>query len=80
LRYRYGDTLYHIAVENPARVSRGVATVEVDGTAMGDKMVILRDDAAPHHVRVMLGSEQTREYVNLASVPELKRDGIRSGP
>jgi len=80
LRYRYGDTLYHIAVENPARVSRGVATVEVDGTAMRDKMVILRDDAVPHHVRVKLGSEQTREYVNLASVPELKRDGIRSGP
>ena len=38
------------------------------------------DDSAPHHIRVMLGSKQTREYVNLASVPELKGDGIRSGP
>ncbi len=31
--------------------------VEVDGIAVADKMVTLRDDARPHEVRVVLGTE-----------------------
>jgi len=57
LRYRHGNTLYRIAVENPDHCSRGVALVEVDGIAVSDKIVTLRDDARPHEVRVVLGTE-----------------------
>jgi len=31
--------------------------LEVDGIAVADKMVILRDDALPHEVRVVMGTE-----------------------
>ena len=46
LRYRYQNTLYRIAIENPGRCCRGVVLVELDGIAMADKIVRLRDDAA----------------------------------
>ncbi|HEX7518412.1 MAG TPA: hypothetical protein VF345_14115, partial [Chthoniobacterales bacterium] len=57
LQYRYQNTLYRIAVENPGHCSRGVTLVEVDGIAVADKMVTLRDDALPHEVRVVMGTE-----------------------
>ena len=55
LRYRHGNTLYRIVIENPDHCSRGVSLVEVDGIAVPDKMVPLRDDGSPHEVRVVLG-------------------------
>ena len=58
LRYRYGNTLYRIAVENPDHCSRGVTVVELDGVAAADKIVRLRDDGQPHEVRVVLGNKQ----------------------
>jgi cyclic beta-1,2-glucan synthetase len=57
LQYRYQNTLYRIAVENPDHRSRGVTLVEVDGVTVADKMVTLRDDALPHEVRVVLGTQ-----------------------
>jgi cyclic beta-1,2-glucan glucanotransferase len=56
LRYRFRNTSYRIAVENPDHCSRGVALVELDGVAVADKIVRLRDDALPHEVRVVLGT------------------------
>jgi cellobiose phosphorylase len=57
LRYRFQNTTYHIAVENPHHRSRGVILVELDGVAAADKIVRLRDDGGPHEVRVVLGPE-----------------------
>ena len=57
LRYRYGNTLYRITVENPEHCSSGIALLEVDGVAVANKIVALHDDAAPHEVRVVLGTE-----------------------
>jgi cyclic beta-1,2-glucan synthetase len=56
LRYRYGQTLYEIEIENPDHFSRGVAVVEVDETAVADNVIILRDDHSTHRVRVRLGT------------------------
>jgi len=56
LRYRFQNTIYRIAVENPDHCSRGVTLVELDGVAAVDKIVTLRDDALPHEVRVVLGT------------------------
>jgi cyclic beta-1,2-glucan synthetase len=58
IQYRYQNTLYRIAVENPDHCSRGVTLVELDGVAAADKIVTLRDDALPHEVRVLLGTKQ----------------------
>jgi cyclic beta-1,2-glucan synthetase len=57
LRYRFQNTIYHIGVENPDHCSRGVTLVELDGIAVADKIVVLRDDALPHQVRVVLGAK-----------------------
>jgi cellobiose phosphorylase len=57
LRYRFQNTVYRIAVENPEHCSRGVTLVELDGVAAPDKLVTLRDDALPHEVRVVLGTK-----------------------
>jgi len=57
LRYRFQNTTYRIAVENPDHCSHGVVLVEVDGIAVPDKIVTLRDDALGHEVRVVLGTK-----------------------
>ncbi|MCA1593322.1 MAG: hypothetical protein LC754_11880, partial [Acidobacteria bacterium] len=53
--YRYKSSRYHIKVENPHGISRGIAAVEVDGAAQGADEIALRDDGASHQVRVVLG-------------------------
>jgi cyclic beta-1,2-glucan synthetase len=46
---------YHIVVENPAHVSRGVVRVELDGAEQANHLVPLAEDGAVHQVRVVLG-------------------------
>jgi cellobiose phosphorylase len=58
LRYRFQNTTYRIAVENPDHCSRGVILIELDGVSAADKTVKLRDDGQPHEVRVVLGNKQ----------------------
>jgi cyclic beta-1,2-glucan synthetase len=57
IRFRYHASRYEITVENPSGVTRGVATVEVDGTplAPGRASLPLIDDGAIRRVRVLLG-------------------------
>jgi cyclic beta-1,2-glucan synthetase len=50
-----GDgTTYRIVVENPDRVSRGVARIELDGAAI-DGAVPMVNDGGSHVIRVVLG-------------------------
>jgi cyclic beta-1,2-glucan synthetase len=57
IHFRHGSARYDIRVENPHRVSRGVAHVELDGTglAVGETHIVLADDGRTHSVRVILG-------------------------
>jgi cyclic beta-1,2-glucan synthetase len=57
INFRYHSARYEIVVENPQGVSRGVASVELDGQALtgGGATIPLVDDGATHHVRVVLG-------------------------
>ena len=56
LVFRYRSARYDIVVENPQKVSRGVASVEVDGVALGgDFTIALADDGNTHRVRIVLG-------------------------
>jgi cyclic beta-1,2-glucan synthetase len=54
--FRYRSARYDIVVENPQGVSRGVASVEVDGVVLDSALSIrLADDQKIHRVRILLG-------------------------
>jgi cyclic beta-1,2-glucan synthetase len=54
--FRYRSARYDLVVENPKGVSRGVASVEVDGALLtGDLSIGLADDRVTHRVRIVLG-------------------------
>jgi hypothetical protein len=54
--FRYRSATYHLAVENPGRVERGVQGIWVDGQAVARDAVELVDDGRKHEVKVVLGS------------------------
>jgi cyclic beta-1,2-glucan synthetase len=55
--FRHRTACYEIHVENPAGVSRGIATAELDGLALTGAAgrLALVDDGKTHHVRIVLG-------------------------
>jgi cyclic beta-1,2-glucan synthetase len=55
--FRYHSATYEIVVENPHGVSRGVASMELDGHELpdGTTSIPLADDGATHHARIVLG-------------------------
>jgi cyclic beta-1,2-glucan synthetase len=57
ISFRYRSTCYEIAVENPLRVSRGVARFELDNRPLdaAEACVALVDDGATHRLRLVLG-------------------------
>jgi len=57
IAFRYHASHYDITVENPRGVSRGISTIEVDGTmlAPGTSALPLSDDGATRRIRVVLG-------------------------
>jgi cyclic beta-1,2-glucan synthetase len=61
ITYKHASARYQILIENPNRVSRGVAQVEVDGQVLeaGETDVVLLDDNRTHTVRVILGQPRT---------------------
>lgn len=57
ITYRRDRTTYRIKVENPLAMSRGVATVELDGALQSGDDVPLVQDGQTHIVRVVLGEK-----------------------
>jgi cyclic beta-1,2-glucan synthetase len=56
MSFRYLSTAYKISVENPAGVSRGVVSIEMDGKPLATSPNIpLTDDGRNHQVRIVLG-------------------------
>jgi cyclic beta-1,2-glucan synthetase len=53
--FRHASARYEILIENPHRVSRGVARVELDGVRLGENHIVLADDGRRHTIRVTLG-------------------------
>jgi cyclic beta-1,2-glucan synthetase len=54
-------------VENPLGVSRGVVSVEVDGTTSSDTAIELVDDEKTHSVRIVMGEPVPKEEKELAT-------------
>ncbi|MEY2415411.1 MAG: cyclic beta,2-glucan synthetase, partial [Ilumatobacteraceae bacterium] len=56
ISFRYHSSRYEIVVENPQSISRGVATIELDGRTLAETGSIpLADDGVTHQVRLVLG-------------------------
>jgi cyclic beta-1,2-glucan synthetase len=55
ITYRRGTTAYHIKVENPHGLCRGVASVDLDGVSQPADAILLSNDGLPHEVRVVMG-------------------------
>jgi len=59
LRYRHGEALYSITVENPDGCQQGVAWVEMDGQRLADGVILLEQGLIKHQLRVRMGSRPT---------------------
>jgi cyclic beta-1,2-glucan synthetase len=67
--FRYRSARYEIVVENPHRVSRGVAHIEVDGKKVpaGEAHVVLADDGRTHEIRVVMGEPSEAVHSDLTA-------------
>jgi cyclic beta-1,2-glucan synthetase len=54
--YRHASARYDILIENPDRVGRGIARVELDGVHLSESHIVLADDGLRHILRVTLGA------------------------
>ncbi|HSD85633.1 MAG TPA: glycosyl transferase family 36, partial [Anaerolineae bacterium] len=57
ITYRYGDSVYHIQVQNPAEVESGVKQITLDGAILSDQLIPLLADGQVHEVVVELGPD-----------------------
>ena len=58
MRYRHGETVYAIQVENPEGCCRGVARVEMDGQRMAGGVIPLERGLVQHQVVVRMGRRE----------------------
>jgi cyclic beta-1,2-glucan synthetase len=75
IHYRYHSARYHIKVENPQGVGRGVAIVELDGKQQATTDILLLDDGANHTVRIVLGEPTLSE--NEKTQDQVSHEGVR---
>jgi cyclic beta-1,2-glucan synthetase len=54
--FRHASARYEILIDNPDRVSRGVASIELDGVRLDENFIVLADDGRRHAVRVTLAA------------------------
>ncbi|MBE0556194.1 MAG: glycosyltransferase 36 associated protein, partial [Proteobacteria bacterium] len=55
MRYRHGEAIYEIQVENPEKCERGVSWVEMDGQRVRDGMIPLERGLVKHRILVHMG-------------------------
>jgi cyclic beta-1,2-glucan synthetase len=55
LRYRHGEAVYDVQVENPEGREHGVAWIEMDGRRLAEKVVHLERALVKHHILVRMG-------------------------
>jgi cyclic beta-1,2-glucan synthetase len=63
--WRFGAALYHIEVENPNGLTRGVAHAELDGEPVDAGRIPLVDDGKAHSVRIVLGDREAAKRGDL---------------
>ena len=61
IRYRRGEAIYDIVIENPEGASRGVAWVEMDGRRLEKSLIPLEEISIKHKVVVRMGKGAPRD-------------------
>ena len=56
IRYRFGASVYNIAVRNPDHTARGIRQIQLDGTPLNAASIPLVDDQQEHLVLVVMGN------------------------
>jgi cyclic beta-1,2-glucan synthetase len=56
IRYRHGDAVYEIQVENPDHCEHGVVRMELDGRELADGVIPLDRDLVLHRILVRMGN------------------------
>jgi cyclic beta-1,2-glucan synthetase len=70
--YRYGSTIYHITVQNPDGVSRGVRQIEIAGQILTKNRISLKDDGKAYQVLVIMGDTGSESPTMEHAVAEIK--------
>lgn len=55
IHYRYGETIYHIRVQNPFHVRSGVKETWLDGASLPEAVIPLVNNGGEHQVQVVMG-------------------------
>ena len=55
LRYRHGETIYSVEVENPDGCEHDIAWVEMDGQRVSDGWIPLEEGLVKHLIRIRMG-------------------------
>jgi cyclic beta-1,2-glucan synthetase len=58
LRYRHGESIYEIRIENPEGCQRGVSWLEMDGQRLPDGVIPLERGFVKHRILVRLGKPE----------------------
>jgi len=68
IMFKHASAQYEILVDNPDRVCRGIASIELDGTRLpgGEAEITLADDGRKHQLRVTLGAAAQDADVRLS--------------
>jgi cyclic beta-1,2-glucan synthetase len=59
LRYRHGEAIYSVVVENPDGCGHGIVWVELDGKRVRDGVIVLEQGLVQHRVLVRMGHPAT---------------------
>ena len=74
MRYRHGEAIYEIQVDNPEGCERGVSRVEMDGQHVPDGVIPLHRDLVKHRILVSMGN-RPKAKDRLSSWGSLVREG-----
>jgi len=77
MTYRYGGTSYHIHVENPDGVNRGVKQVTLDGRRLPEGSIPLVHDGQRHEVHVLMCDLSVSRVTALAGLSSA-RSGLQN--
>jgi len=66
LRYRHGESIYQIRVENPEGCQRGVSWLEMDGRRLPDGVIPLERGFVKHRILVHMGKPELTRYMESA--------------
>jgi cellobiose phosphorylase len=55
ITYRVGATVFHIRVDNPSAVNRGIKQLTLDGKVLPGNEIPLLEDGGEHQANILMG-------------------------